>query len=209
MAIGVALSRRKRRFATTEGRAASAGGRDLLTLPPSEEGSGLPWDREAVLAGLARILDAASLEELFAGSEAEAAFLHGVLLEVSRGRGASLGAAIRRTARLRGTTAAFVVDRAAAFCAAMAARRREDLYRILGVPPLASGETIDRRWQEIVRERNGADDSTPGCFEPLEAAWQILRDPVRRARYEEFWRRALWPFERVAGRVSSASPTAQ
>src|SRR3989441_9659340 len=43
--------------------------------------------------------------------------------------------------------------------------------------------------------------STLFPYTPLSrSAYEILRDPARRAEYERFWLRALGPFERVAPR---------
>lgn len=162
-------------------------------------------EREAIRAALAKIVDAASLEALFAGSDDEAATVYGVLPAVAGGAAGALGREVRRLARRRGIASGFVIDRAAAFRSAIEARRADDLYRLLGVPPLAAPEVIERRWAEIAR---GVGDGAR-IYRQLRAARDILCDPERRAQYEAFWRRALWPFERVALGASPGSRPAK
>ena len=154
-------------------------------------------NRQAALDGLARILDANGLEELFAGSDDEVAFLCELLADASRGRSSSLHREIRRTARRRGVTPEYVADRAAVLRAAMDERRRGDLYRVLGVPPLATADVLRRRWIEFARANDPDAGGDVVRFRRVKDAWEVLRDPDRRARYERFWRGALGPFERA------------
>src|SRR5206468_2507662 len=75
-----------------------------------------------------------------------------------------------------------------------------DLYRILGVPPLSSGETIREHWLELAKRHHPDVGGDGARFRQAQQAYEILRDPARRAAYERFWLRALGPFERVAPR---------
>src|SRR5437016_11821981 len=79
----------------------------------------------------------------------------------------------------------------------MAERRRMDLYRILGIAPLSSGDAIRQRWLEVARTTHPDVGGDSVRFRQAKQAYEILRDPVRRAEYERFWLRALGPFERV------------
>ena len=155
-------------------------------------------NRRVVLDGLARILDAPGLEELFACPDEEATFLYDLLVEMSRGRSSGVYWEICRSARRRGLTPEYVIDRAAILLSAMDERRRTDLYRILDVPPLASGEMLRHRWLEIVKRAHPDAGGDGTSFRRVKEAYEVLRDPDRRAEYERFWLRALGPFERVA-----------
>ena len=70
-------------------------------------------DRRAALDGLSHILDAGAPEELFAGPEEQARFLYELLVETARARNSSYYWEICRTARRRGVTPEYVIDRAA------------------------------------------------------------------------------------------------
>lgn len=157
-------------------------------------------NRRAALEGLSRILDAGAPEELFTGSDEEAAFIYELLGDATRARSSSYYWEICRTARRRGVTPEYVIDRAHVLLAAMNERRRTDLYRILGVQPLASGEMIRQRWLEIAKRHHPDVGGDGGVFRHAKQAYEILRDADRRADYERFWVRALGPFERVAPR---------
>ena len=156
--------------------------------------------RRAALDGLARILDAGAPEELFTGPEEEAHSLYALLVDTARGRGSAHYWEICRTARRRGATPEYVVDRAAVLLATIEERRRTDLYRILGVPGLSSGETIREHWLELAKRHHPDVGGDGARFRRAQQAYEILRDPARRAEYERFWLRALGPFERVAPR---------
>ena len=156
--------------------------------------------RRAALDGLARILDAGAPEELFTGPEDEAHFLYGLLVDTARARASAHYSEICRTARRRSVTPDYVVDRAAVLLATIEERRRTDLYRILGVPPLSSGETIREHWLELAKRHHPDVGGDGTRFRQAQQAYEILRDPARRAEYERFWLRALGPFERVAPR---------
>ena len=160
----------------------------------------LTSSRRTALEGLLRILDTSAPEELFAGPEDDAAFLYGLLIDVARARGSAYYWEICRTARRRGVTPEYVVDRAVVLLATIAERRRTDLYRILGVPGLASGEMIRQRWLEVAKRHHPDVGGDGIAFRRAKEAYEVLRDPMRRADYERFWLRALGPFERVAVR---------
>jgi hypothetical protein len=157
-------------------------------------------DRRAALDGLSKILDAGAPEELFTGPEDQAVFLYDLLVETTRARSSTFYWEICRTARRRGVTPEYVVDRAVVLLAAMTERRRTDLYRILGVPPLASGEMIRQRWLDVAKRHHPDAGGDGAVFRHAKQAYEVLRDPDRRAEYERFWLRALGPFERVTPR---------
>jgi len=155
-------------------------------------------DRRSALDGLGKILDAGALEELFTGPEEEALFLYDLLLDATRGRASTYYWEICRTARRRGVSPEYVIDRASVLHATMMERRRTDLYRILGVPPLSSNETIRRRWLEIAKLHHPDVGGDGTVFRRARQAYDVLSDATRRGDYERFWLRALGPFERVA-----------
>src|SRR5262249_42517161 len=111
----------------------------------------LPRNRRAVLDGLGRILDASGLEELFSGPDDEAAFLFDLLYGGARGGGSSYCGEVWRAGRGRGVPREYVTDGAAVLSAAIGERRRTDLCRLLGVPPLASAEAVRQRWLEVAK----------------------------------------------------------
>jgi|SRR5437016_4117955 len=160
----------------------------------------LTSSRRTALEGLLRILDTSAPEELFVGPEDDAAFLYGLLTDVARARSSSHYWEICRTARRRGVTPEYVIDRAVVLLATIEERRRTDLYRILGVPGLASGEMIRQRWLEVAKRHHPDAGGDGAAFRRAKEAYEVLRDPTRRADYERFWLRALGPFERVAPR---------
>src|SRR5213594_4316531 len=181
----------------------SARRRFLLEATPTE-GTGAMQramtGRRAALDGLARILDAGAPEELFTGPEDEAHFLYGLLVDTARARASAHYWEIRRTARRRSVTPDYVADRAAVLLATIEERRRTDLYRILGVPALSSGDTIREHWLELAKRLHPDVGGDGARFRRAQQAYEVLRDPARRAEYERFWLRALGPFERVAPR---------
>ena len=163
-------------------------------------------NRRLALEGLAKILDAGAIEELFIGPDDEAAFLYELLVDTARARRSYYYSEICRTARRRGVTPDYVVDRAVVLLGAMAERRRMDLYRILGIAPLSPGDVIRQRWLEVARTTHPDVGGDGVRFRQAKQAYEILRDPVRRAEYERFWLRALGPFERVV--PADAAPLA-
>jgi hypothetical protein len=155
-------------------------------------------DRRLALDGLGKILDAGALEELFTGPAEEALFLYDLLHDATRGRASTYYWEIVRTARLRGVSPEYVIDRAVVLHATMVERRRTDLYRILGVPPLSSNDAIRRRWLEIAKVHHPDVGGDVAVFRLAKQAYDVLSDATRRGDYERFWLRALGPFERVA-----------
>jgi hypothetical protein len=154
--------------------------------------------RRAALDGLLRILEAAGLEELFGGPDEEALFLYHLLHEVARGRSSPYYWEICHTGRRRGVTPEYVSDRASVLLASIEERRRTDIYRVLGVPPLASEEVIKLRWHEVAKALHPDVGGDPAHFRQVKEAYEILRDAGRRAEYERFWLRAVGPIARLA-----------
>src|SRR6185295_19424802 len=101
-------------------------------------------------------------------------------------------------ARRRGVSPEYLIDRAAVLMTTICERRRTDLYRILGVPALASADTIRHRWLEVAKRHHPDVGGDGAHFRDAKQAYEVLRDPDRRAEYERFWLQALGPFERVA-----------
>jgi hypothetical protein len=163
--------------------------------------------RRAALDGLARIMEATALEDLFTGTDDEASLMLDLLSEASRGREASCYWEVCRTARRRGVTPEYVGDRASVLLASIEERRRSDVYRLLGVPPLADAEVIRHRWLEIAKREHPDVGGDAERFRRAKDAYELLKDGTRRAEYERYWLRALGPFERVAT-ARQAIPTA-
>src|SRR6185295_4850801 len=132
------------------------------------------------------------------GPDDEALYLHHLLHEVVRGRGSPYYWEICRTARRRGVTPEYVIDRASVLLASIEERRRTDIYRVLGVPPLAAEETIKLRWHEVAKQLHPDVGGDPMHFRQAKEAYEILRDAGRRSEYERFWLRAVGPIARLA-----------
>jgi hypothetical protein len=172
--------------------------------------------RRAALEGLSRILDAGGLEELFGGPDDEALYLYHLLHEVTRGRSSPYYWEICRSGRRHGVTPEFVIDRASVLLASIEERRRTDIYRILGVAPLAGEDAVKQRWHEIAKQIHPDVGGDAGQFRQVKEAYEILRDAGRRAEYERFWLRAVGPIARlgdgedgVPAAPPSASPAAR
>jgi hypothetical protein len=133
------------------------------------------------LDGLGKILDAGALEELFTGPDEEALFLYDLLAGChARARVAYYWEICRTRAARRGVPE-YVVDRAAVLHSTMVERRRTDLYRILGVPPLSSNETIRRRWLEIAKLHHPTSAATAPVFRQARQAYDVLSDATAAA----------------------------
>ncbi|MGH7894651.1 MAG: J domain-containing protein, partial [Candidatus Binatia bacterium] len=115
----------------------------------------------------------------------------------ARGRTSQYYWEICRTGRRRGVTPEYVVDRASVLLASIEERRRTDIYRIFGVPPLSSDEAIRHRWLEVAKQAHPDAGGDPAAFRQAKEAYEILRDPARRAEYERFWLRAVGPIARL------------
>src|SRR4029453_14729098 len=161
-------------------------------------------DRAAVRRALVRILAAGGLDDLFAGAGPDAPVLRAVLADLARGRGGGGDATAAPPARRRGSTGAYAVDRAATLWTALQARQQDDLYRALGVPPLATGDALAARWREGVRTAHPRAGGDAARFRGARVAWETLRDPQRRSAYERWWLRALGPFAGDQPRSASA-----
>ncbi len=70
------------------------------------------------------------------------------------------------------------------------ADRTNDLYALLGVAPTASDEEIKRAYRQRARElhpdANGGDAQAEARFKEVSVAYEVLRDPERRARYDRY-----------------------
>jgi hypothetical protein len=163
--------------------------------------------RRAALDGLTRILEAGALEDLFTGPDEDAVFMYDLLVEVTRGRSSECYWEICRTARRRGITPEYVIDRAAVLLASIDERRRIDAYRILGVQGMASPEVIRHRWLEFAKTGHPDVGGDTARFRRVKEAYELLRDPQRRSEYERYWLRALGPFERVVPRDPDVEAT--
>src|SRR5262245_42500451 len=128
-------------------------------------------DRAAGRRAVGRILEAGGLDELFAGGGAEAPVLRAVLADLACGRRGKWYATGVRLARRRGLTVTYAVDRAVALWSALQARERDDLYRALGVPPLATGDVLAARWQEVLRTAHPRAGGDASRFREARTAW--------------------------------------
>ena len=63
-----------------------------------------------------------------------------------------------------------------------------DLYRVMGIPRIASADAIKRRYRTLVKElhpdRNPDDTIVEHKFKEVQAAYAILGDPQKRSRYD-------------------------
>ena len=63
-----------------------------------------------------------------------------------------------------------------------------DLYKVMGIPRIASADAIKRRYRTLVKElhpdRNPGDTIVEQKFKEVQAAYAILGDPQKRSRYD-------------------------
>src|SRR4029453_14580789 len=128
-------------------------------------------DRGAGRRAVRRILEAGGLDDLFAGSPLDAAVLREVLADLAGGRRGKWYATGARLARRRGLAVSHAVDRAAALWSVLQARERDDLYRVLGVPPLADAEALARRWRGVGRTAHPRAGGDVSPFRQARAPW--------------------------------------
>jgi curved DNA-binding protein CbpA len=98
---------------------------------------------------------------------------------------------------------------------------RGDPYRVLDLTPDAAPATIKRRWRELAQahhpDRAGGDEARTAeltrRMARINAAYELLRDPDRRARYDDThgspaaaWRRGHEAFDPTTARARSAGP---
>lgn len=160
--------------------------------------------RTDVLWAVGRVLDAGSLDELFDHVDDRAATVREVLADLAGGRGGRWYGTLARAARRRGVAPAWAAGRAAMLHAALEARGRDDLYRALGVPPLAPPDVLAARWRAIERGATARAGRESASMRAAREAWELLREPARRAAYERWWRRAHAPLDPDQCRSASA-----
>ncbi len=166
--------------------------------------------RHEVIRSINEIVDANSIDELFSGPHDESVKICTVLLDLASGAERH-ERAVEVVARRRGLTAQYIEDRAKVLLSSVEEAGRMDAYRVLGLPPLASGEAIRDRWRRLAMELHPdtrGDEAGLKRFLSIKQAYETLSDPVKREAYEKEWRRTVGVVEeaRVALEASGAKP---
>jgi curved DNA-binding protein CbpA len=89
---------------------------------------------------------------------------------------------------------------------------RRDPYVVLGVSRQASGEEIARAYRRAARASHpdGRDGGSPELFQAVSDAYDVLRDPRRRAVYDQAHPLAPFPAARARrASVRYAAPGSQ
>lgn len=83
---------------------------------------------------------------------------------------------------------------------------KKDFYELLGVARNASEEEIRKAWRKMAMQhhpdRNQGDKKAEQKFKDITAAWEVLKDPQKRAAYDRYGHQA---FEQGAGPGPGAS----
>jgi curved DNA-binding protein CbpA len=158
--------------------------------PMVTEGHAVHVKERVDLQAIESILDAEGIDDLVSRPPAEAGALYALLLECARGEAGECFEAICQVAERRRVTPAYLIDRADVLVESAEARQAGDLYRILGVPSLATAGEIRARWREVVKECHPdlAGSGSSERFRAIKAAYNVLGDPERRAEYQRVWR---------------------
>lgn len=145
-----------------------------------------------------RVFDASGIDELLDGPPEEAGLRYAVLREAVRGEGGRCFDALCRIAARRRVTPDYLIDRAVVLSTDVDTRRASDLYRVLGVLPLASPGEIRAQWREVAKASHpDAAGGSGARFQAIKAAYDVLGVPRLRVEYEQRWRLEFSPIERA------------
>ena len=85
----------------------------------------------------------------------------------------------------------------------------DDLYELLDVRPDATDDEIKKAYRSKAREHHpdatGGDPESEAKFKEVSFAYEVLRDPERRARYDQFGPASFGQNGAAAGRRASGS----
>ncbi len=135
---------------------------------------------------LGRILDADALDAMCSGRDRDRRNVCRVLADVNGG--VAVGRrAVEAIARTRGVSPEYVIDRITVISASLLGVHRDDPYAILGIDCGAAADALHRRWRELAKIWHpdvARDPDAAIMFQRLRWAYEILRDPERRLRWE-------------------------